>query len=182
MDKDGYFWLTGRKKEIIIRGGHNIDPAVIEEPIYRMPQVKAAAAVGRPDAHSGEVPVAYVELREGQSLTPQQILEFAAREIPERAAVPKEVYIVDKLPLTPIGKIHKPTLVWDAARRVYEKEMEAVSDLASSVTVAVAEDRTSGKVAVITVTPRPGVTADTVKKRIDDILAHYTLKYEIVVA
>jgi fatty-acyl-CoA synthase len=182
MDKDGYFWLTGRKKELIIRGGHNIDPAAIEEPIYRMPQVKAAAAVGRPDAHAGEVPVAYVELREGSSVTPQEILEFAAREIPERAAVPKEIYIVDKLPLTPIGKIHKPTLVWDAARRVYEKEMEALSDLASSVTVTVGEERSTGKVAVITITPRPGIGADTITKRIDDVLARYTLAYRVEIA
>ncbi len=181
MDKDGYFWLTGRKKEIIIRGGHNIDPATIEEPIYRMREVKAVAAVGRPDAYAGEVPVAYVELREGQVVTPQQILEFAAREIPERAAVPKEVYIVDKLPLTPIGKIHKPTLVWDAARRIYEKEMEAIADIASAVTVAVTEDRTTGKIAVITVTPKGGVDAETVKKRIGDILARYTLRHEVVI-
>ena len=62
---DGYFWLTGRKKELIIRGGHNIDPAAIEEPLYQMPGVQVAAAVGRPDPHAGEVPVAYVQLQEG---------------------------------------------------------------------------------------------------------------------
>jgi len=182
MDAEGYFWLTGRKKELIIRGGHNIDPASIEEPIYRMSQVKAVAAVGRPDAHAGEVPVAYVELREAGSVTSQQVLEFAVREITERAAVPKEVYIVDALPLTPIGKIHKPTLVLDAARRVYEKEMEGVSDLASSVTVAVVDDKTSGKIAIITVAPKPGIDGDAVKKRIDDILARYTLGYTVVMA
>jgi fatty-acyl-CoA synthase len=181
MDADGYFWLTGRKKELIIRGGHNIDPAMIEEPLYRMDQIKAVAAVGRPDAYAGEVPVVYVELREGAGATAEQILEFAAREIPERAAVPKEVYIVDTLPLTPIGKIHKPTLVWDAARRVYEKEMAAISDMASAVSVEVREDRSVGKSAVITVTPGPGVSTDELRKRIDDILARYTLRYEVIV-
>jgi fatty-acyl-CoA synthase len=126
--------------------------------------------------------VAYVELREGQAITPREILEFASREIPERAAVPKEVYIVDKLPLTPIGKIHKPTLVWDAARRVYEKEMEAIADIASAVTVEVAEDRSTGRSAIITVTPKPGVDADTVRRRIADILSRYTLRHEVVIA
>jgi fatty-acyl-CoA synthase len=181
MDADGYFWLTGRKKELIIRGGHNIDPAMIEEPLYRMDQIKAVAAVGRPDAYAGEVPVVYVELREGAGATAEQILEFAAHQIPERAAVPKEVYIVDTLPLTPIGKIHKPTLVWDAARRVYEMEMAAISDMASAVSVEVREDRSVGKSAVITVTPGPGVSADELRKRIDDILARYTLRYEVIV-
>ena len=65
QDADGYFYLTGRKKELIIRGGHNIDPASIEEPLHQHPAVQLAAAVGRPDAHAGEVPVAYVQLKPG---------------------------------------------------------------------------------------------------------------------
>jgi fatty-acyl-CoA synthase len=181
MDKDGYFWLTGRKKELIIRGGHNIDPAAIEEPLYKMPQVRLVAAVARPDAHAGEVPVAYVELKEGTSATPEEILEYARKQIPERAAVPKEVYIVDKLPLTPIGKLYKPPLVWDAARRVYEKELEALSDLSDSVSVEVGEHRLYGKIARISVRPKPGVTAEKITGLIDDILARYSMKYEVTV-
>jgi fatty-acyl-CoA synthase len=65
MDADGYFWLTGRKKELIIRGGHNIDPATIEEVLYRLEDVQVAAAVPRPDPHAGEVPVAFVQLAAG---------------------------------------------------------------------------------------------------------------------
>ena len=60
IDADGFVYLTGRAKDLIIRGGHNIDPRVIEEGLLRHPAVAAAAAVGRPDRHSGEVPVAYV--------------------------------------------------------------------------------------------------------------------------
>ena len=60
VDADGFVYLTGRAKDLIIRGGHNIDPRVIEEALLRHPAVAAAAAVGRPDRHSGEVPVAYV--------------------------------------------------------------------------------------------------------------------------
>ena len=61
-DADGFFWITGRKKELIIRGGHNIDPKSIEEPLSKHPAVAAVAAVGRPDKRVGEVPVAYVQL------------------------------------------------------------------------------------------------------------------------
>ena len=60
VDDGGFVYLTGRAKDLIIRGGHNIDPRVIEEALLRHPGVRGAAAVGRPDRHSGEVPVAYV--------------------------------------------------------------------------------------------------------------------------
>ncbi len=62
VDEDGFVHLTGRAKDLIIRGGHNIDPAIIEDALLAHPQVTAASAVGRPDVHAGEVPVAYVTL------------------------------------------------------------------------------------------------------------------------
>jgi len=133
IDEDGFLWLTGRRKELIIRGGHNIDPATIEEPLYRLEGINMVAAVGRPDAHAGEVPVAYVEVSEGSSLTPDEIMKWARDNIGERAAVPKEIHIVDQIPLTAVGKIFKPALRWDATRRIYERELEALGDLAESV-------------------------------------------------
>ncbi len=60
VDAGGFVHLTGRAKDLIIRGGHNIDPRVIEDALLRHPGVRAAVAVGRPDRHAGEVPVAYV--------------------------------------------------------------------------------------------------------------------------
>ena len=60
VDAGGFVYLTGRAKDLIIRGGHNIDPRTIEDALLRHPAIRAAAAVGRPDRHSGEVPVAYV--------------------------------------------------------------------------------------------------------------------------
>lgn len=110
QDADGYFYLTGRKKELIIRGGHNIDPATIEEPLHRHPAVQLAAAVGRPDAHAGEVPVAYVQLKSGASTTEADLMSFARQHITERAALPKAIRIVPALPLTGVGKIFKPEL------------------------------------------------------------------------
>jgi len=109
-DAEGYFWLTGRKKDLIIRGGHNIDPAVIEEPLHGHPAVQIAAAIGRPDAHAGELPVAYVQLKPGATATEQELMTFLGERISERAAMPKHIRIVDAVPLTGVGKIFKPEL------------------------------------------------------------------------
>jgi fatty-acyl-CoA synthase len=110
QDADGYFWLTGRKKELIIRGGHNIDPATIEEPLHRHPAVQIAAAIGRPDAHAGELPVAYVQLKPGARVTGEELGEFLRQQIAERAALPKAIHIIEQMPLTAVGKIFKPAL------------------------------------------------------------------------
>ncbi|WP_258170277.1 acyl-CoA synthetase, partial [Burkholderia thailandensis] len=109
-DADGYFWLVGRKKELIIRGGHNIDPRIIEEALAAHPAVALAAAIGRPDAHAGELPVAYVQLKAGASADEAALLAFAADTIRERAAVPKHVRVLDAVPTTAVGKIFKPEL------------------------------------------------------------------------
>jgi len=182
MDDDKYVWLTGRKKELIIRGGHNIDPAAIEEPLYQMEAVSMVAAVGRPDSHAGEVPVAYVQLKDGQTSTSEEILNYAKKNIGERAAVPKEVVILDQIPLTPVGKIFKPALRWDATRRMYSKELEALEELAESVEVEVGEHKVHGTVVKIKVKGKPGVNDDDVRERVSRILARYTVYYELTVA
>lgn len=110
QDEQGFFYLTGRKKELIIRGGHNLDPQSIEEPLHRHPAVQLAAAVGRPDPHAGELPVAYVQLRAGFRATEAELMAFAHQHILERAAVPKAIRIVEQMPLTAVGKIFKPEL------------------------------------------------------------------------
>ncbi len=122
-DADGYFWLTGRAKDLIIRGGHNIDPAIIEEALHRHEAIDLAAAVGQPDAYAGELPVAYVTLREGMQATPEDLRDFAAREIPERAAVPVAIHVIERMPVTAVGKIFKPALRFDAVARVIEREL-----------------------------------------------------------
>jgi len=117
-DEEGYFWLTGRAKDLIIRGGNNIDPRMIEEALYRHPEVFDAAAVGIPDAHAGELPVVYVALNAGSTYPPGRLKHYAYEVIPERAAVPKQFYIVDAIPKTSVGKIQKNSLRNDAIRRV----------------------------------------------------------------
>jgi fatty-acyl-CoA synthase len=176
-DADGYFWLTGRTKELIIRGGHNIDPAAIEDPLYRLPGIQLAAAVGRPDPHAGEVPVAYVQLQDDADLTPDQILEYLNAQIGERAAVPKEISIIDEIPLTPVGKIFKPALRWQAIGKVYRKELEALDELVESVEVSVNEDKIHGSLAVITLKALPDISLAEIRRKADDILARYTVKY-----
>ena len=73
QDVDGRFWLTGRQKDLIIRGGHNIDPSMIEEAMMAHPAVQLAAAVGKPDAYAGELPVVYVALRPGHAATTEEL-------------------------------------------------------------------------------------------------------------
>jgi len=110
QDADGYFWLTGRKKELIVRSGHNIEPKLIEEAMCKHPAINIAAAVGKPDQHAGEVPVCYVQVEANSNVSKLELMNFAANEIPEKAAVPKDIYLVDELPLTAIGKVFKPQL------------------------------------------------------------------------
>ena len=143
QDADGYFWLTGRRKELIIRGGHNIDPKLIEDAFQGHPAVAMAAAIGSPDAYAGEVPVAYVQVKAGASATEQELLEFAAARIPERAAVPKHVRIVPALPLTNVGKIFKPALQQREAESVIRSEADAAG--AEIVSIEIEQDPRSGQ-------------------------------------
>ncbi|MGD0608734.1 MAG: acyl-CoA synthetase [Streptosporangiaceae bacterium] len=117
VDAGGLVYLTGRAKDLIIRGGHNIDPRVIEEALLRHPAVRAAAAVGRPDRHSGEVPVAYVVPASPGRFDEAELLAWAAAAIGEPAARPKRIYPVDAIPVTAVGKQFKPALAADAAVR-----------------------------------------------------------------
>ncbi|WP_150126035.1 AMP-binding protein [Brevundimonas sp. LM2] len=110
VDADGFLWLKGRSKDVIIRGGHNIDPAMIEDAFYSHAAVELCAAIGRPDAHAGEVPVVYVQLKPGASAEPAELAAHAEGRIHERAARPKAVHLIDVMPLTAVGKVHKPSL------------------------------------------------------------------------
>ena len=135
QDAEGYFWLVGRKKELIIRGGHNIDPKSIEEALATHPAVALCAAIGRPDAHAGEVPVAYVQLRQGAQASEEELLAHATRHIRERAAVPKAVVIVAALPLTAVGKIFKPALAMREVESTVRREAALAGVALASLTV-----------------------------------------------
>jgi fatty-acyl-CoA synthase/long-chain acyl-CoA synthetase len=147
VDKDGYLWITGRAKDLIIRGGHNIDPADIEQALAGHEAVAMVGAIGQPDAYTGEMPCAYVELVKGATATPEELMEFAKSRISERAAHPKYIEIVPELPKTAVGKVFKPDLRRLAITRVYDAAL-AEAGLAARVK-DVAEDKKLGLVAHI---------------------------------
>ncbi|HEX5299413.1 MAG TPA: AMP-binding protein [Streptosporangiaceae bacterium] len=136
VDDGGFVYLTGRAKDLIIRGGHNIDPRVIEDALLAHPAVRAAAAVGRPDRHSGEVPVAYVVPAGPGPFDEAELLAWAGTAIGEAAARPKRIYPVDAIPLTSVGKQFKPALAADAAVRVVADAVAAAGLAGAQVTAA----------------------------------------------
>ena len=149
IDPDGYLWITGRAKDVIIRGGHNIDPTLIEETLLKHRDVVLAAAVSKPDAYAGELPVAYVELVPGAKASAEELLEFAATNSPERAAAPKEITILQKMPLTDIGKPNKVQLRADAASRAFTSALADVAAWAGKISVKMVSDPKTGQRAVI---------------------------------
>ncbi|MCU0828347.1 MAG: acyl-CoA synthetase [Tabrizicola sp.] len=145
MDADGYLFITGRAKDLIIRGGHNIDPAIIEEALMGHSAVGFVGAIGQPDAHAGELPCAYVELVKGSSATVEELMDYAAKHIHERAALPKYLEVLPELPKTAVGKVFKPDLRRLAITRTYDAAL-AEAGIPARVT-GVIEDKKRGLVA-----------------------------------
>ncbi|TRX75971.1 acyl-CoA synthetase [Pseudomonas mangiferae] len=172
MDADGYLWLTGRSKDLIIRGGHNIDPQMIEEAMHLHPEVALAAAVGKPDRHAGELPVVYVQRVAGAQVDEAALLAHATAHIAERAAVPKDVWLVDSLPLTAVGKTFKPALREDAIRRVLHGELQT---LVPALRIEVVPDARNGQMVLI----HTGSLAEPERLAVIDALRGFALKYEL---
>jgi acyl-CoA synthetase (AMP-forming)/AMP-acid ligase II len=169
VDDDGFIHLAGRAKDLIIRGGHNIDPAVIENALMAHPAVSAAQAVGRPDVHSGEVPVAFVTLAAGTEATPEELRAWASDRVPEQAAAPKTVTVLDTIPVTLVGKPFKPALRAEATR---EAVAEALRDVPGVTGVrAVVE----GGVIVTVV----ALTDGSDKARIKETLDRFAITYRM---
>ena len=178
IDAEGYLWLTGRAKDLIIRGGHNIDPTMIEETLRRHKAVLLVAAVSKPDAYAGELPVAYVQLVKGSTTTGEEIAEFARQHITERAAAPKDVYILDEMPLTDVGKPSKVHLRHDAARRAFAGALGAVLGQEQSFEVAVGTDATHGTAATIAIAA-PAARRAGLEQKIHEVMKAYTMHYSI---
>jgi acyl-coenzyme A synthetase/AMP-(fatty) acid ligase len=167
-DVDGYIWITGRAKDLIIRGGHNIDPAEIEEALLGHEGVAFAGAIGQPDAHAGEVPCAFVELVAGANVTSEELLEFANSRVHERAAQPKNITIMDELPKTAVGKIFKPDLRRMAITRVFNGALEKAG-VAARVD-HVMDDKKRGLVAVMAMN---GADADAVSELLGSFVTQW---------
>ena len=170
LDSDGYLWLTGRSKDIIMRGGHNIDPLVIEEVLSGHPAVNFVGAVGQPDRYSGELPCAYVELIDKADISVQELMDYAFENVSDHSARPKYIEILDQLPKTAIGKVFKPELRRLAIIRVFD-EAFAKANVAATVS-SVNEDKNLGLVAYINKTV-PKVNDEEVQ----NVLSEYTVPW-----
>jgi len=109
MDEEGFFILTDRKKDIVIVGGYKAYPREIEEVLYTHPRVALAAVIGVPDSHLGQTVKAFVQLKEGESVTARELIQFCK----ERLAgykVPRSIEFRTSLPLSPVGKVLKREL------------------------------------------------------------------------
>ncbi len=104
LDEDGFLWILGRADQAIIRGGFKIRPEDVRAALERDPRVRGAAVTGRPDTRLGAVPVAAVELREGASASPEELVA-AASTVLAPYELPAQILVVDSLPRTPSGKV-----------------------------------------------------------------------------
>ncbi|HEY3657263.1 MAG TPA: AMP-binding protein [Steroidobacteraceae bacterium] len=182
IDTEGNLFVTGRSKDIIIRGGHNIDPGPIEDALLQSPEVLLAAAVGKPDAHSGELPVAYVQLIAGSRITEADLLALAAARIQERAAIPKEIFIVDSIPLTDAGKPAKVVLRHDAAERTFRSVLSQIPGLSTTLhrlQVTASSHPLHGTLVTILLTASAPPDAAAPVAAIDELMSRYSLAYVI---
>jgi long-chain acyl-CoA synthetase len=110
MDENGFFYITGRKKELIKYKGYNIAPRMLEEILYRHPAVLGCAAVGKKDDVAGEIPVAFVSLKEGAKVTAGELMEFVNGQVAPYKKL-REVRFIEKMPLFATGKLNRRALM-----------------------------------------------------------------------
>ena len=109
MDEEGYFFIVDRKKDMILSGGLNVYPRDIEEVLYENPKIQEAAAIGIPHPTRGEAIKAFIALKEGESATQEEIMEYCANKL-AKFKLPTEVEFKKELPKTNVGKILKKDL------------------------------------------------------------------------
>jgi long-chain acyl-CoA synthetase len=116
VDDDGYLFLVDRIKDVILCGGYNVYPRVIEDAVYQHPAVKEAIAIGVPDQYRGQAPKLFVVFREGMSANNEELCEFLRQRI-NKIEMPREIEIRASLPKTLIGKLSRKELVAEEAAR-----------------------------------------------------------------
>ncbi|MEE9480700.1 MAG: long-chain fatty acid--CoA ligase, partial [Kiloniellales bacterium] len=121
LDADGYLFLIDRLKDLILCSGYNVYPRMVEEAIYRHPAVAEVTVCGVPDADKGEVPKAFVRLKEGESLTAEELLTFLADKL-SPIEMPRTVEFREELPKTMIGKLSKKELVAEERAREHGED------------------------------------------------------------
>jgi long-chain acyl-CoA synthetase len=106
QDDDGYLYIVDRKKDLIIRGGFNVYPRDVEDALVEHPAVQMAAVVGRPSERHGEEVVAFVSLAADADIAPDALVDWARDRI-GGYRYPREVHVIDAIPLTAVGKIDR---------------------------------------------------------------------------
>lgn len=119
MDEDGYFYIVGRKKEMIIAGGYNIYPREIDEVLYENPKVLEACAIGIPDPYRGETVKVFVVLKPGETATEQEIIDYCKTKL-AAYKVPKIVEFRNELPKSAVGKVLRRVLKEEEIARIKE--------------------------------------------------------------
>ncbi len=117
IDKEGYIYITGRRKDVIKRGGEGVIPSEIESLLYQHPNVQAAAVVAMPDKRLGEKACAYLVLKPGQTLTLEDLVSFLKGLGAGVLLLPERLEIVQELPRTALGKIDKRSLRQDIQQK-----------------------------------------------------------------
>lgn len=170
LDEDGYVWITGRAKDLIIRGGHNIDPAVIEEALASHEGIAFVGAIGQPESKLGEIPCAYVELVAGSSASAEELMGFAQKRIESAIARPAHIEILDELPKTAVGKVFKPDLRKRAIKRVLNERL--ASEALSVAVSEVVEDPSRGLVALV------GRSGEADEEKLSEVLGEYIVPWD----
>ena len=164
----------------MIRGGHNIDPAPIEDIMFQHPAVGLAAVVGQPDAYAGELPIGYVQLKPGASVQPGELEAWVRERTPERAAVPVQIIPIEPMPLTGVGKVFKPQLRWDAAGRVFNGVLTPLRERGIDCKVKVGAHGSHGSIAMVTLAGVPEERREAVIKEVHTLLAPFVIRHEVV--
>jgi fatty-acyl-CoA synthase len=185
IDDDGYVFVTGRLKDVIIRGGHNIDPGLIEEALVQSKDVLLVAAVGKPDAYAGELPIAYVQLAQDSKATSADLLQFLESRISERAAIPKEIHILEKMPLTDIGKpmkvkLREMTIVREFTRLIEDVINKLKINHQDSIEIMISNDTARGTLIQIKLGRVDQSKQDLIHTQIHQLMGQFAYAYEII--
>ena len=172
--------VTGRVKDVIIRSGHNIDPAVIEEAAGRHSDVKIAAAVGMPDAYAGEIPVVYLTLAADAKASSKALIDHLTATVPEPPARPRHVFILQEMPTTAVGKIDKTALRRDATRHAVETALASIPALKSSMPDVLVKEGEGGRLMVTVRACLSDSDFPVVAAEISERLGRFSFSHEVI--